>query len=790
MRNMSFKKKILTVVLTTIILIAFVTMINSIVSIKKLSQSNIEHYTKDAYENKEHELKNYVSVAMKTLESYYHRTAKDKIKAEVSSYLKEQTNLLFSIIEKQYDMYKGVKSKAEIKKIVKDIVNQTRYGKSGYFWINNMDAKMIMHPIKPSLDGKDLANFKDKNGKKIFSEFANAVRNSNSSGFVDYVWPKPGFDKPQPKVSFVKLFKPFNWVIGTGAYVDDVSTKMKQEALKTISQMRYGKSGYFWINDTQPKMVMHPIKPSLDGKDLSKLKDPNGLFLFNEMVKVCSKDGEGLVKYSWPKPGIKKPQPKFSYVKEFKPWGWIVGTGAYVDDIEQKVQELQNDANEKIQASIIQTIAIALIISIIMVVLVSIISVKYIVKPIEHFQEGLLNFFAYLNREKNDVALMQVDSKDEIGAMSKVVNQNIQKTKNLIEEDKALIEDVKRVVDGVNAGILKQKVVKSTSNESLEELKTNFNYMLEETTKHVCEDINKIDRVLNNYAKLDFTDRVENDVGKVSKGLNHLADIITDMLTENKSNGLTLEQSSDILLKNVDILNNASNEAAASLEETAAALEEMTSTISSNTENVIKMSSFASQVTESASQGETLASQTTTAMNEIDDEVKAISEAISVIDQIAFQTNILSLNAAVEAATAGEAGKGFAVDAQEVRNLASRSAEAANEIKALVENATNKANGGKKISDEMIKGYETLRENIAQTIELIKDIESASKEQQSGIEQINDAISELDQQTQQNATVAGQTHDIAIQTDQLAKLIVSSADEKEFIGKDTVQSHN
>ena len=109
---------------------------------------------------------------------------------------------------------------------------------------------------------------------------------------------------------------------------------------------------------------------------------------------------------------------------------------------------------------------------------------------------------------------------------------------------------------------------------------------------------------------------------------------------------------------------------------------------------------------------------------------------LGVIDQIAFQTNILSLNAAVEAATAGEAGKGFAVVAQEVRNLASRSAEAANEIKALVGTATQKANDGKKISDEMIKGYEELNENITQTISLINDVEAASKEQQTGIEQI------------------------------------------------------
>ncbi|MBS9782260.1 MAG: hypothetical protein KGV43_00450, partial [Arcobacter sp.] len=161
----------------------------------------------------------------------------------------------------------------------------------------------------------------------------------------------------------------------------------------------------------------------------------------------------------------------------------------------------------------------------------------------------------------------------------------------------------------------------------------------------------------------------------------------------------------------------------------------------------------------------------------------SIDQAIEIINQIAFQTNILSLNAAVEAATAGEAGKGFAVVAQEVRNLASRSAEAAKEIKDLVETATQKANTGKEIADKMISGYGELNSNIVNSMELINDVESASKEQLRGIEQINNAVNALDKQTQQNAQIASTTQNIANDNQNIALKIVKEVEDKKFVEK-------
>ncbi len=247
-----------------------------------------------------------------------------------------------------------------------------------------------------------------------------------------------------------------------------------------------------------------------------------------------------------------------------------------------------------------------------------------------------------------------------------------------------------------------------------------------------------------------------------------------------------LNDSSNKLLNSVNTLSNASNQAAASLEETTAALEEITGNISNNTQNVVQMAKNAKELEVSANEGKTLATKTSSSMDEINVQVSSISEAIVVIDQIAFQTNILSLNAAVEAATAGEAGKGFAVVAQEVRNLASRSAEAANEIKAIVETAKDKANDGKNIADNMIQGYSGLNDNISKTLDLIGSVEDASKEQQRGIEQINDSINQLDKQTQENTNVASDAQDIANITSAIAAKIVDSADQKEFDGKHDV----
>ncbi|QDM01695.1 methyl-accepting chemotaxis protein [Aliarcobacter butzleri] len=470
-----------------------------------------------------------------------------------------------------------------------------------------------------------------------------------------------------------------------------------------------------------------------------------------------------------------------------------------IREIVEKVNNTNDSLGEKLALSIEEKtsffnklIYVVLCIFAIIMIFIIYFTSKQINNSLMNFKEGLLKFFGYLNKESSKVELISLNSNDEFGEMAKVVNQNIERTQKVIEEDVALIEDAKVVMSRVNNGWYGQFIEKSTSNASLEEFKNNVNKMIDNTKNRFVH----VNEVLTSYSKNNFIPVLKMEANDerggvfetLVNGINTLQQTLTQMLVENKTNGLTLDKSSNVLLSNVDKLNLSSNEAAASLEETAAALEEVTSNVRNNTQNIAQMAKLSSEVTASASQGEKLANETTVAMDEINNQVNLINEAIGVIDNIAFQTNILSLNAAVEAATAGEAGKGFAVVAGEVRNLASRSAEAAREIKTIVENATSKANQGKSIATNMIEGYKELNQNISQTISLISDIQNASKEQLLGIEQINDAVTQLDRQTQQNAMIASQTHDVALITDEISKLIVSDADSKEFVGKHDVKA--
>ena len=400
---------------------------------------------------------------------------------------------------------------------------------------------------------------------------------------------------------------------------------------------------------------------------------------------------------------------------------------------------------------------------------------------IDKIYNGTEDFMKYLNKEINILKHVTYESDDEMGRLANMINKNIDQINGDLEKDLLCVGEATITLDKIEKGFYSCRVKSVAANPQIRTLAKTINKMLDTQEKVISSMLRTLDEYTNyNYLNQIHLENISGDSRKMVDGINALGDAITIMLIENKSNGRILENDSNELLKNVDELNHSSNDAATRLEETAAAVEEITNNIITNRENVTKMAQYATELSDSAKNGELLAKETVESMQNINHEVTSIKEAINIIDQIAFQTNILSLNAAVEAATAGEAGRGFAVVAAEVRNLANRSADAAKEIKILVERANAKSNNGINIADEMIRGYENLSDNINNTIHLIEDVNNSSKEQQSGIKQINDAINSLDKQTQQNAQISNVANEIAINTLKIAQKVVKNANSKKF----------
>lgn len=402
----------------------------------------------------------------------------------------------------------------------------------------------------------------------------------------------------------------------------------QQLALEAVKQLRYRDVEYFWINDSHPTMIMHPINPALDGTSLTDYKDPNGLRLFVEFVKVAQADSSGgYVPYLWPKVGSNAPVPKISYVRLLEDWDWIIGTGVYTDDV---WQEFLSKATELI-------IVTGLLL--ILMVILNVLIVRSIRQPLSKISYTMRN----ISRGEGDL------------------------TQRLPESGK----------------------------DELTDIAIAFNYFIEQIQTVVRE--------------------TQNTVGMLEGLSSQVVDISA------RSTRLTEQQ-----LEQTDQSATASNEMSLTIQEVAANAERAAGAAKEADKNAQCGLESMQQTQASIVQLASNILQSSEVINLLREDTEAISSVLEVIRSIAEQTNLLALNAAIEAARAGEQGRGFAVVADEVRTLASRSQQSTEEIYQIITKLQEQAVNAVKAMDDNAKSSEDTAATAATAMESIAAIRQSS----------------------------------------------------------------
>jgi len=364
----------------------------------------------------------------------------------------------------------------------------------------------------------------------------------------------------------------------------------QQQALSVVRGLRYEQSDYFWINDLTPVMVMHPTNPKLDGQNLSAIKDPDGFALFNEMVAIAKAKGAGMVDYRWPKPGASTPVQKTSYVELFEPWGWVIGSGVYIDDMQLEFRSQVREAS-----------LVGLGIALLMALLVMLIA-RSIVRPLQETVDAMANI---ASGESDLTRSLDTHGQDEVTELARHFNAFTAKLRGVISQLQ------------VSASALGQSSTDLGDNAA----------QAQSRSQQQSQQMELVATAIN---------EVTYGVQDVAKNAEHAASEMRDAQAQAHQGQVNIDGS----LQQIDQL--------------SATIEQAVQVI------------------------RTLASEST-----------QIGSVLEVIRSIAEQTNLLALNAAIEAARAGEQGRGFAVVADEVRLLAQRTQKSTAQIQTMIERLQN-----------------------------------------------------------------------------------------------------
>ncbi|MBK7116882.1 MAG: HAMP domain-containing protein [Proteobacteria bacterium] len=356
-------------------------------------------------------------------------------------------------------------------------------------------------------------------------------------------------------------------------------------------------------------------------------------------------------------------------------------------------------------------------------------------------------------------AFLQGDLKQRIAEEGKTGFYQLmaKKINVMISGTSDVVDDVQDIVAGAGRGDLSRRVQVQGKSGLTARLGNDVNGLVD-TIGTVVEEVQGLVLAANQG---DLTKRIETEgkpglLVKIGAGINELTDNMAALVSQVKLAASEVSRGADEISQGNANLSQRTEEQASSLEETASSMEEMTSTVKQNADNAGQASQLAVAARDQAEKGGAVVSKAVRAMSDINDASKKIADIIGVIDEIAFQTNLLALNAAVEAARAGEQGRGFAVVASEVRNLAGRSATAAKEIKALIQDSVKKVDEGSNLVTQSGATLEQIVSSVKKVTDIVAEIAAASNEQSAGIEQVNKAVMQLDELTQQNAALVEQ----------------------------------
>lgn len=428
MFNLTMGKKIILSALIPLLVLGITSILLGNSALKEMGKQEIAHVSEQILEDskaKIHQLTNITMVIMENKYNLIHHqdTSLNPVALKMEDVIDASVAILEDIHNRD-DLYEEEK-----KEMAKSIIKAMRYeDDKGYLFITDMHSRMLMHPVKPRLNGRSFSETKDINGVYFINEMVEVCRR-NGGGTVSYYWPKPGKNEPTAKISYVRLFEPWGWVIGTGMHVDEVEQKIKNDAIKTISGLRYGDKNYFFIIDTNARMVDHPIKPELNGRDMSAVADKNGVRLFSEMTRITREKGEGYVKYTWYNPATNREEEKISFVKLFKPWGLIIGTGVYLGAIEDQVKEIEREVEENLAENVSKNL---LVIALIMGL--SFIAILFVVRQITRPLTSTSTILKDIAEGEGDLTRrVPIKNKDEIGTLGRWFNNFVEKLQEIIK---------------------------------------------------------------------------------------------------------------------------------------------------------------------------------------------------------------------------------------------------------------------------------------------------------------------------------------------------------------------